>query len=83
MKPLPRAELGLLGLGTGILILTVIAVSLHVPGSIWAGTLPRKDAVVALMLTSGLLYAAAVTVVTHLPVRRRAFWPVIAIAIAL
>ncbi len=55
----------LLGLGGGIIGLTWIALSLHVPGSIWVGTLARKDAVVALMLLSAALYGGAVWLVTH------------------
>jgi hypothetical protein len=60
------AQRTLLACGAGIVVLTTIAVSLHVPGSIWVGTLPRKDAVVGLMLASAALYGAAVWLaVTH------------------
>jgi hypothetical protein len=73
----------LLGLGAVIVALTLIALSLHVPGSIWAGTLARKDAVVALMLASGALYGGAVWIVTHETLPRRAWIGVLAIAAVL
>jgi alpha-1,6-mannosyltransferase len=78
-----RTEWILLGLGGGILVLTLAALSLHVPGSIWVGTVPRKDAVVALMLASGALYAGAVALVVRLPAMPRLLAPVLAIAVAL
>jgi hypothetical protein len=78
-----RAEWILLGLGGSILALTLAALSLHVPGSIWVGTVPRKDAVVALMLASGALYAGAVALVVKLPALPRLLAPVLAIAVAL
>ena len=52
-------------LGNAILLLTAAALSLHVPGCIWVGTLARKDAVVALMLASAALWALAATRVQH------------------
>ncbi len=72
----------LMGLGTGILVCTWIALSLHVPGSIWVGTLPRKNAVVGLMCASGLLYFAAVALVTHVAVPPRVVLGVAAVAMA-
>jgi alpha-1,6-mannosyltransferase len=78
-----RAERVLLGLGGGIFVLTLAALSLHVPGSIWVGTVPRKDAVVALMLASGAFYAAAVALAMRLPATSRLLAPVLAIAVAL
>ena len=83
MIVLRRAEWILLGLGGGILVLTLAALSLHVPGSIWVGTVPRKDAVLALMLASGALYAGAVALVVRLPAVPRLLAPVLAIAVAL
>ncbi len=69
----------LLALGAAILVLTWIALSLHVPGSIWVGTLARKDAVVALMLTSGALYGGAVYLVTRRAVPPGAVFVVVAV----
>ncbi len=67
--------------GLGILLCTLVAISLHVPGSIWVGTLPRKDAVIALMLTSAALWALAVARSLRTPTLRLA--PIIGIALAL
>jgi hypothetical protein len=50
--------------GLGLVVCPALAVSLHVPGSIWVGTLARKDAVVGLMLVSAALYGVAVRLVT-------------------
>jgi alpha-1,6-mannosyltransferase len=73
----------LVGLGLGIFGLTLLALSLHVPGSIWVGTVPRKDAVVALMLGSGVLYAGAVWLVVQGRVAGGMLAPVLGIAVAL
>ena len=70
-------------LGGGIVALTLVALSLHVPGSIWVGTLARKDAVVALMLASGLLYFAAVMVLLRGATSVHVLWHVLAISTAL
>jgi alpha-1,6-mannosyltransferase len=70
----------LMSLGAAILMLTWLALSLHVPGSIWVGTLPRKDAVVALMLGSAGLYFGAVWIVTHHGLPARAWLAVLAVA---
>lgn len=78
-----RTQVLLLGLGAGIVVLTWISLSLHVPGSIWVGTLWRKDAVVALMLASGALYGGAVWSVTHYPLPRLSWAAVLAIAVVL
>ena len=59
-----QPQIWLLALGAGIVALTLAAVSLHQPGSIWAGTLARKDAIVGLMLASAVLYAGGVWLVT-------------------
>ena len=75
-----RAYIALLALGGTILLCTWIALSLHVPDCIWAGTLPRKDAVVALMLASGAAYFAAAALVTHRPLPRGAWISILAIA---
>jgi hypothetical protein len=75
-----RTALLLLPLGAGIVMLTAIAASLHVPGSIWVGTLARKDAVVALMLASGALYGCAVWLVTQRAVAGRFVFAVLGIA---
>ena len=72
--------MALMLLGAGILALTWVALSLHVQGSIWVGTLARKDAVVALMLASGAAYFAAVALVTHRVLPRRAWIGVLAVA---
>ncbi len=80
---LPRPQIALLACGTGIVLLTLIAVSLHVPGSIWAGTLPRKDAVVGLMLTSAALYGAAVWIMTTQTMPRSMIVAVLGVAVVL
>ena len=73
----------LLALGAGIVALTWIALSLHVPGSIWVGTLVRKDIVVALMLASGALYGGAVWLVAHRTLPRTAIYGVLTVAAVL
>jgi alpha-1,6-mannosyltransferase len=73
----------LLAAGAGIFLLTASAAALHVPGSIWVGTLARKDAVVALMLASGVLYGGAVWLVTSRPVPPRTIFTILAVAAAL
>jgi len=67
-------------LALGILVCTVVAVCLHVPGSIWVGTLWRKDTVVALMLLSAVLWAIAVAHTLRAPPK---LLPVLAVAVAL
>jgi alpha-1,6-mannosyltransferase len=80
----PRRSLGFLSAaGVGIVALTLIAVCLHVPGSIWAGTLARKDGVVALMLASAALYGGAVWLVVRVALPRRAVVVVLAVAVIL
>ncbi len=73
----------LLALGAGIVTLSWLALSLHVPGSIWVGTLPRKDGVVALMLASGVIYGGAVWLVTQRTLPRHAIYGVLAVAAVL
>jgi hypothetical protein len=60
--------------------LTTAAICLHVPGSIWVGTLWRKDTVVALMLLSAVLWAIAVARTLRAP---PPLLPVLAVAVAL
>jgi hypothetical protein len=67
-------------LGLGLIACPALAVSLHVPGSLWVGTLARKDTVVALMLVSAALYAAAVWLVTSRPLPRHSLIWIIAVA---
>ncbi len=73
----------LLAAGAAILVLTAIAASLHVPGSIWVGTLARKDAVVALMLASAAVYGGAVWLVTSRNLPSRAIFAVLGVGAAL
>ena len=75
-----QALAALMLLGACILALTWLALSLHVPGSIWVGTLARKDWVVGLMLASGAAYFAAVALVTHRTLPPRAVIGVLAVA---
>jgi hypothetical protein len=70
----------LLLLGMGVVACPALAVSLHIPGSIWVGTLPRKDAVVALMLLSAVLYGAAVRLVTTRALPRHGLVWILAVA---
>jgi hypothetical protein len=76
----PPTDTRTLLLGFVIIALTAVAICLHVPGSIWVGTLLRKDLVVALMLASAGLWAIAVARTLRRP---SALLPVIAIAIGL
>jgi alpha-1,6-mannosyltransferase len=78
-----RAQAWLLVAGIGILLLTLVAVSLHQPGSIWAGTLARKDGIVCLMLASAMLYAFAVWLVTTLTVSNHFMVAIIGVSVAL
>lgn len=75
MKP------ALAALGGAILLCTVAAVALHVPGSIWVGTLARKDAVVGLIGASTAAYFAAVAMVLRAP--PPSVLPVLAVALLL
>ncbi len=79
----PRTWLWLITCGAGLLVLTAAAVSLHVPGSIWVGTRARKDAVVALMGASALLYFAATWLVLSRPMPPRAVTAILGLAVAL
>ena len=80
----PGRVAGLLtGAGGGIVALTLAAVCLHLPGSIWAGTLARKDGVVALMLASATLYGGAVWLIVRFPVPRRTVLMVLGVALVL
>lgn len=56
--PLGSAEGGLYAALAVITLASAIALSLHVPGSIWVGSIARKNAVVALMAISVLAYFA-------------------------
>jgi hypothetical protein len=80
---LQRTNIVLLSLGVCILVLTWLALSLHVPGSIWVGTLARKDAVVGLILLSGAAYGGAVWLITHRTPPRGTIYVVVAIAVVL
>jgi hypothetical protein len=83
MSASKRASGAILVFGAAILALTLIALSLHVPGSIWVGTLARKNVVVTLMLVSAALYGGAVTLVVRMRVDPRLIAPILAIAVAL
>jgi alpha-1,6-mannosyltransferase len=69
--------------GAGITLLLLVALSLHVPGSIWAGTLARKNAIVGLLGAAGLLYFAAVALVLRAPPPMRSVWWVAGLALAM
>jgi alpha-1,6-mannosyltransferase len=73
----------LFGAGAGIAALTGIALSLHMLGSIRVGTLPRRDAVVALMLASGGLFGGAAWFVMGSELPRGAWIGVLAVAVTL
>ncbi len=79
MKPLLRLP----SCGAGILVCTLLALSLHVPGSIWVGTLWRKDLVVALIAVSAGLYFRACAIVVANPPGRWSLLTIFVIAIAL
>ena len=70
-------------LGAGILGLSIVAISLHVPGSVWVGTLARKDAVVALIGVSAGLYFLAIFQLLRAPPPDRPLWWILAIAFVL
>lgn len=55
-----RTTLTLALAGTALIALTLAAVSLHIPGSIWVGTIARKDTLVALIACAVLVYFASV-----------------------
>jgi hypothetical protein len=73
----------LLAAGACIVLLTILATSLHLPGSIWAGTIARKDAIVALMLACAALYGVSVWLVTTRTLPRATITAVLAIAVLL
>jgi alpha-1,6-mannosyltransferase len=73
----------LLGCGFGIVLLIVSALCLHLPGSIWAGTLLRKDAIVGLMVAATVLYFAAVGLVMRALPDDNTLWLVIGVALAM
>ncbi len=69
----------LLGLALAALVLT--APLLHKPGSIWAGSLLRKDIVLALLGAATLVYLVAVYWVLHRPVAARTTWWIFGLAL--
>jgi hypothetical protein len=69
----------LLGLALACLILA--APLLHEPGSIWAGSLLRKDLVLALLGAATLVYLCAVYLVLHRPFAARVTWWVFGVAL--
>jgi hypothetical protein len=78
-----QATLLLAALGAGIVGLILVALSLHQAGSIWAGTLLRKDWIVGLMAAAALLYFGAVRLVLRAKLAPWAIWCVLGVAIVL
>ncbi len=71
----------LLAFGLLIAALLLIAPLFHQPGSIWAGTLLRKDAVVGLIGAACVAYLAAVLFVVRVVVPAGAVWVVLGVAV--
>jgi hypothetical protein len=74
-------RLGLLG--GGLIVLTLAAVSLHVPGALGIGSIELKTRFVELGAVSLTLYLAAVWLVTHRVAPRHGVWMVLAVAAVL
>ncbi len=70
----------MLALGAAIAALLLAAPLFHLEGSIWAGTLLRKDIVVGLIGAACLIYLAAVMFVVRVPLPARAVWIVLGVA---
>jgi alpha-1,6-mannosyltransferase len=68
-------------LGLGVIIPVLIAPLLHVPGSIWAGSLLRKDLVLILLGLATIAYATSVWLVLARRQLRHAVWWVAAMAL--
>ena len=73
----------LLSYGAGIVLFVLAALSLHLPGSIWAGTLLRKNTIVALLLAATVLYFLAVSLVLRALPDRSILWLVLGVAFAM
>ncbi len=70
----------LLAFGLAIAAPLLIAPLLHLQGSIWAGTLLRKDIVVGLIGAACVAYLAAVVFVVRVRLPAQAVWIVLAVA---
>ena len=68
-------------LGTLITLFVLTAPLFHVPGSIWAGTLWRKDMVIGLLAAATLAYLAAVALVLRVPLPRWSLGFVVGVAL--
>jgi alpha-1,6-mannosyltransferase len=73
----------LIATGLGLIGLTALGASLHVPGAFGIGSQERLNAFVALCCIAGLIYFAAVAVVLRCRLSRRAIWGIVACAAAL
>jgi alpha-1,6-mannosyltransferase len=71
----------LIGLGVGLLVPVLGAPLLHLPGSIWAGSLLRKDLVLGLLGLATIAYLAAIWLVLSTRLPRHAVWWVAAVAL--
>lgn len=77
-----RGRLALPVLGAAMLACTLLALSLHVPESVWVGTLPRKHGVIALMLASAALYGVGIRQVLRRP-EAASLATILAVAVAI
>ena len=71
----------LLALGLAIAAPLLAAPLFHLEGSVWAGTLLRKDIVVGLIGAACLVYLAAVVFVVRVALPAGAVWIVLAVAV--
>jgi alpha-1,6-mannosyltransferase len=70
-------------LGAGLLGLTLVGLSLHVPGALGIGSIRLKTWFVVVAGVSAAVYLLAVTQVVRRPVGGRALWMVLAVGAAL
>jgi alpha-1,6-mannosyltransferase len=69
--------------GAALIILTLSALSLHVPGAGSVGTPERYRLVVVILCASAVVYFVAAAIVLRRPWPRKAVWLVLAVALAM
>ncbi len=70
-----------MSLGVAIAAFVLAAPLLHLPGSIWAGTLWRKNTVIGLLTAATLAYLAAVALVLRVPLPRWSLGFIVGVAL--